>query len=251
MTNRGAGRLGSGDSRDGSRAAVPVGVDAHRAKVPAPADGEEAHRAKLAPARRHKRPACETELPGRETPQEAPEVGAGDAVPSTEPASRRRGGVDRDQFETLIIREWTKTLKGPYDWADWPLARYTFAAGFLDAFEQQRGLSAVALARACAMVACGRAERLRSIDPRPRLDADGSPLSRPDGATAWCCNLRRDALAGHQLHYWVSPIGRIEFETVTAPDKSAEEAVTAPGEGTEGTVTVDVSATTQDRPWRG
>jgi hypothetical protein len=217
-------------SWDAGRAALPVGIEGHRTGGPAPTDGEETHRAKLAHARRQKRPACETELPARDTPEGAEELDTGSATPNADAVTQRRPVLDRELFETLIVRAWTKTLKGPYDWADWPLARYTFEDGLLDAVEEHRGLSATALARACAMVACGRAARLRSMDPQPRLDPDGSPLTRADGAAAWRCNLRRDALVGPQLHYWICPGGRIEFDAVTA---------------------LGESACTQDRPWRG
>ncbi|HUN79414.1 MAG TPA: hypothetical protein VMU32_10865 [Solirubrobacteraceae bacterium] len=238
---------------------MPVGADAHRGGAPVSVGGDDAHRGKLGQARRLKRPVCETEPPSREPPPEACETVAGEtAAAAAADAPRRRAALDRDQFEILIIREWTKTLKGPYDWADWPLARYTFAPGFLAALEQQRGLSATTLARTCAMVACGRAERLRSIDPRPRLDAEGNPLSRVDGAKAWSCHLRRDALAGARLDYWVLPgAGRIEFEAVVAAGRAARGATPEDGvaecatNDAAGGPTTDASTSSQDRSWHG
>ena len=225
MGDRSTGRLGSRDaSRDAGGAAA--GYDKHPVAAAAPGEGEEAHRAKLAPARRHKRPACET-------PESAEEVGVGTASGAARAAPRRRPAVDRETFEMLIVREWTKTLRGPYDWGEWPLARYTLDARVLEALELYPGISATGLARACAMVACGRAPRLRSLDPQQRLDGDGQPLVRADGAAAWRCNVRRrNAPDGLALHYWVYPGvgGRIEFEAVAAPDENTA---------------------TQGRPWHG
>jgi hypothetical protein len=176
---------------------------------------------------RGRRPKCgpEGELPG------GPEDGA---------AHPRRGAVreralDREALDVLIVQQWTKTLRGPYDWGDWPLARYTLGAGVLSAAERFASGSARCtssavehLAWVCAMVACGRAPRLRSIEPRPcgadeqqLVGADGAheqheqQLLRADGARAWRCNLERDVLDGPQLHYWIHPSGLVEFESVS------------------------------------
>jgi hypothetical protein len=134
----------------------------------------------------------------------------------------RSGALDLESLDTLIVQEWTKTLRGPFDWGDWPLARYTLGVDVLQAAAQMRGATGCArpatggLAWVCAMVACGRAPRLRSIDPRPLLnDTDGTQLVRADGAHGWHCNVERDAREGPQLHYWIHPSGLIEFDTVT------------------------------------
>jgi hypothetical protein len=143
-------------------------------------------------------------------------------------AHPRRGGVyqtglDREAFDVLIVQQWTKTLRGPYDWGDWPLARYTLGAEVLSAVERYASGSARCtssavdrLAWVCAMVACGRAQRLRSIQARPR--GGEQQLVRADGACAWRCNLEREALDGPQLHYWIHPSGLVEFEAVSAED---------------------------------
>jgi hypothetical protein len=137
----------------------------------------------------------------------------------------RRGAVvertlDREALDVLIVQQWTKTLRGPYDWGDWPLARYTLGAGVLSAAERYASGSTSCtssavdrLAWVCAMVACGRAPRLRSIELHPRGDGE-QQLVRADGARAWRCNLERDALEGPQLHYWIHPSGLVEFESV-------------------------------------
>jgi hypothetical protein len=134
----------------------------------------------------------------------------------------RQAVLDHEAFDILIVQQWTKTLRGPYDWGDWPLARYTLGAGVLSAAERYAGASVQCtgsavehLAWVCAMVACGRASRLRSIEARPRGEQQ---LVRADGALAWCCSLERDALDGPQLHYWIHPSGLVEFESVSGED---------------------------------
>ena len=118
-------------------------------------------------------------------------------------------------------------MKGPYDWGDWPLARYTIGVGVLRAAERRGSTSvrctssaANQLAWACAMIACGRAPRLGSLEPNPLLRGDGQgQVVRSDGARGWCCNLGRDTPDGTQLRYWIHPSGLIEFDTVTSRDE--------------------------------
>jgi hypothetical protein len=160
------------------------------------AGGEDRHRAQLRAARAPRRPGART------------------------------AALDLESLDTLIVQQWTKTLMGPFDWGDWPLARYTLGADVLQAAAQARAAVRCArpavsqLAWVCAMVACGRASRLRSINPRPLLsDTDGVQLVRADGASGWRCNLERDAHEGPQLQYWIHPTGLIEFETVTTHDE--------------------------------
>ncbi len=185
---------------------------------------------------RGRRPACGPDA----------EVASGfeDDGPHPRRGAARHAALDREALEILIVQQWTKTLRGPYDWGDWPLARYTLGEGILSAAERYAGSSARCtnsaverLAWVCAMVACGRAPRLRSIQPRPRSVDYGEvrpagateatearpasvrdvQLVRADGALAWCCNLERDAVDGPQLHYWIHPSGSIEFEAVCGP----------------------------------
>jgi hypothetical protein len=144
----------------------------------------------------------------------------------------RSSAVDREALDIMIVQQWTKTLRGPYDWGDWPLARYTLGEGVLRAVQRQANAparcadpAATRLAWVCAMVACGRAPRLRSIAPSPLRGATGAELVRSDGARGWRCNLERDAPGGPQLHYWVHPSGQVEFDTVLARGESAAELV--------------------------
>ncbi|HEY3830283.1 MAG TPA: hypothetical protein VGL57_13905 [Solirubrobacteraceae bacterium] len=151
-----------------------------------------------------------------------PAAGEDSGAQPRRPGSRK-AVLDMEALDILIVQQWTKTLRGPYDWGDWPLARYTLGADVLRVAEAQPGPSVRCasstvdqLAWACAMVACGRAPRLRSLDPKPLLGAqDGQQLVRADGACGWRCNLLRDTAEGPQLHYWIHPSGLVEFQKVS------------------------------------
>jgi hypothetical protein len=140
-------------------------------------------------------------------------------------ADTRVGTLDLQALDILIVQQWTKTLRGPYDWGDWPLARYTLGAGVLrmaqpaSASVRCASPAATRVAWVCAMVACGRAARLRSLDPRPLLGAGDEQLVRPDGACGWRCNLERDVPGGPQLYYWIHPSGLVEFETISSEEE--------------------------------
>lgn len=152
------------------------------------------------------------------------------AVAQQEGASRarrtdtRNAALDREALDTMIVQQWTKMLREPYDWAEWPLARYTLGDDVVHSVQGTARATvscthpgALRLAWVCAMVASGRAQRLRSLETATLTDpaSDGEkPLVRSDGACAWRCNLRRSAPEGPQLYYWVHPSGLIEFEAV-------------------------------------
>lgn len=167
------------------------------------------------------RPAAHTDRGRR------PGWAAGAEVKTTDGAVRERrpdtrgAALDREALEVLIVQQWTKMLRDPYDWAEWPLARYTLSTDVVDSVRGAARATvhcthpgAERLAWVCAMVACGRAPRLRSIDPSPLLDATGEELVREDGARGWRCNVKRDAPDGPQLRYWVHPTGLVEFDAV-------------------------------------
>lgn len=133
----------------------------------------------------------------------------------------RKAVLDLEALDTLIVQQWTKTLRGPYDWGDWPLARYELGVEVVRVAESRAssslrcaGSTVDQLAWVCAMVACGRATRLRSIDPTQLTDSEGEQVVRADGARGWRCNLLRDTSEGPQLHYWIHPSGLVEFETI-------------------------------------
>ncbi len=212
MGNRNASRPGGtgggdrGESKLRASKRVVAGREGPATRV--------ASRGKRSPCAPGGEPAGEGELAGK--------LADGGARPRR--ADTRAGVLDREALDVLIVQQWTKTLRGPYDWGDWPLARYTLGEGVLRAVEQRASSSArcadpaaTHLAWVCAMVACGRAPRLRSIAPAPLMDVAGAEqLVRADGARGWRCNLERDAPGGPQLHYWVHPGGLVEFDTVAA-----------------------------------
>ncbi len=167
------------------------------------------------------RPAAHTERGRRPGWASGADTKATDAGLRERRPDTRSAALDREALEVLIVQQWTKMLRDPYDWAEWPLARYTLSADVVDSV---RGAAHAAvhcthpgaerLAWACAMVACGRAPRLRSLDPSPLLDEDGEELVRADGARGWRCNVKRGASDGPQLRYWVHPTGLVEFDAV-------------------------------------
>ncbi len=207
--------------RNASRAGQTGGEDKHRpqtraAKQP-PAGGEISAATRVAPSRR--RPAC--------GPDGEPAGGIEDGGGQPRRTGSRKGALDLLPLDILIVQQWTKTLKGPYDWGDWPLARYKLGTGVLHAAERYASTSARCaspaadqLAWVCAMVACGRAPRLRSLDPQPLLGSSGEQqVVRSDGSRGWRCNVERDTPDGPQLHYWIHPSGLVEFDTVAAHDE--------------------------------
>jgi hypothetical protein len=192
-----------------------AGGEDRRGPPHAPATGEGSAPAHVVSRRR---PACGAD-------REPTALEDGGAQPRR--ADIRNGALDLQALDTLIVQQWTKTLRGPYDWGDWPLARYTLGAGVLRTMQRHAGASvrcvvspaATRLAWVCAMIACGRATRLRSLDPSPLLGTGEEQLVRSDGARGWRCNLERDAPHGPQLRYWVHPSGLIEFATVSRYDE--------------------------------
>jgi hypothetical protein len=149
-----------------------------------------------------------------------PSGGQQENGPQRRRTDTRDGALDHDAFDILIVQQWTKMLKEPYDWAEWPLARYTLGADVVRALQGPASATvrcthpeARRLAWVCAMVACGRAPRLRSLDPSPLLSGE-EQLIRADGARGWRCSIKRDAPDGPQLRYWVHPSGLVEFDAV-------------------------------------
>ena len=166
-------------------------------------------------------PAAHTDRVRRPGRAFGPEAKAGEGGVRGRRPDTRSAALDREALEVLIVQQWTQMLKDPYDWAEWPLARYTLSAdvvgsvrGAARATVQCTYPGAEQLAWVCAMVACGRAPRLRSLDPSPLCDATGAELVRGDGARGWRCNVKRDTPDGPQLRYWIHPTGLVEFDAV-------------------------------------
>ena len=116
-------------------------------------------------------------------------------------------------LHVLIVQQWTETLTGPFDWADWPLDQYVFREAFYERLEL-RNLNDVAWV--CAMVACRLAPELCTLDVQPRPAAPGGQLEREDGAKGYRCTIVAGRSAGSRLDLRRLPSGVIEFETFTA-----------------------------------
>ncbi|HSZ70479.1 MAG TPA: hypothetical protein VK756_08955 [Solirubrobacteraceae bacterium] len=199
----------------------------HRGQLPAAKQAPAGERAARQPAPDGGRPVGRVAAPGRRPPCGAggePAAAQDDGGSRPRRAATRQLRIDRDAFDIMIVQQWTKTLQGPYDWGDWPLARYRLGVGVVSAAESYAsasprcaGSAVERLAWVCAMVACGRAPRLRSLDAGP-LPAGAAEAARADGARGWRCNLQRDTRGGPQLHYWIHPSGLVEFEAVVERD---------------------------------
>lgn len=153
---------------------------------------------------------------GTERPEEAPRPVEGDDDAEVTTAGRLGAQDTVKALHLLVVKSWTDTLTGEFDWSHYPLATVTFSEGFVRDLERRRApLERVAWV--CAMVACGKATTLSGIAPRPLLAGSSSkPGSsqqvREDDAKGWRCNLKRNAAGGARIHYWVHPTGRIEFD---------------------------------------
>lgn len=134
--------------------------------------------------------------------------------PGPPPLTTERPNDVRETLDLMIVQQWVKTLSGPFDWASWPLARYTISDEFHDQVEHRRSLDDVAWA--CAMLACGLAHELCELDLQPRSAGPRArPLVRDDGAKGYSCTILAGRSAGSRLHLWRLPSGLIEFESFT------------------------------------
>lgn len=114
----------------------------------------------------------------------------------------------------LVAQQWVRTLTGPYDWENWPLAPYVFSEMFLRNLEHQDNLEEVAWI--CAMIACGLPSEFRELMQRARSNRlSGTQLTRDDGAKGWRCTLTPEIGAGAQLDFWTTLSGVIEFDAFT------------------------------------
>jgi hypothetical protein len=122
-----------------------------------------------------------------------------------------------------IFGEWLRALTAA-DRRSHPLGEYVFGPRFLGSVHDTRIVAPLdRVAFACAMLACGRAERLASLEPHP---LPGSPQAagrrhkneREDGAKGWICQLGAKAGA-KRLIYWTHPGGRIEFDAIQRHDE--------------------------------
>jgi hypothetical protein len=135
---------------------------------------------------------------------------------------------DMDTEETMhlaITCEWLRALT-PTDRQRHPLGPYVFGPRFLHTVHENRTVASVdRIGRACAMIACGRAERLPGLEPHPLKNVPQAggrhhKNERGDGARGWVGRLRTGSGA-NRLVYWTHPGGRIVFDSVRKHDEAA------------------------------
>jgi hypothetical protein len=126
-----------------------------------------------------------------------------------------------EQLHVLMVREWLEGLTVE-DRRQHPL-RYVLSQQFVQAVESQPQLRIERVAWVCAMVACGYAAKLASLEPHQMLSgAQGSPqIERADGAKAWRCRAVGAMDGGPRLHYWLRTDQTVEFHDIGAHDHVA------------------------------
>lgn len=126
---------------------------------------------------------------------------------------------DEESMHFSIFTEWLRALTAA-DRRTNPVGGYVFGPRFLATVEANRAATSVdRIAFVCAMVSCGRAERLGSLKPQPLPDVAQTHKrrrnERPDGAKGWLC-----VVAGAtRLVYWTLPGGQIEFDSLQGHDQ--------------------------------
>jgi hypothetical protein len=126
---------------------------------------------------------------------------------------------DEESMHFSIFTEWLGALTAA-DRQTNPFGGYVFGPRFLATVDANRAATSMdRIAFVCAMVSCGRAERLSSLKPQPLPDVAQTHKrrrnERPDGAKGWLC-----VVAGAtRLVYWTLPGGRIEFDSVQGHDR--------------------------------
>jgi hypothetical protein len=136
------------------------------------------------------------------------------------------GEMDSEQtLHIAITSEWLDALTAA-DRQAHPLGSYVFGPRFLTSVQDNRTVASLdRVARRCAMVACGLAEQLASLEPHPLKNVPQAggrhhKNEREDGARGWICRLRAGAGA-NRLVYWTHPGGRVEFDSVRSHDEAS------------------------------
>jgi hypothetical protein len=134
-------------------------------------------------------------------------------------------GMDSEEgMHFAIFCEWLRALTAA-DRRNHPLGEYVFGPRFLASVHDTHVVAPPGrVAFACAMLACGRAERLASLAPRPLPgSAQGAGRrhknEREDDARGWICQLGGKAGA-KRLIYWTHPGGRIELDSIQSHDEA-------------------------------
>ncbi len=105
-------------------------------------------------------------------------------------------------LDTLISLHWSEIVNERYDWAKWPLARWTFDEGFMATVSRLPHERLAGIAWVCAMIACGRAESDRDL-AHSQID---TPC--PADGTRWSCVVASNAP--------LAPNARVEYRKDTA-----------------------------------
>lgn len=138
-----------------------------------------------------------------------------------EPPSRV-GAAARERLDELIVLSWTRTLREPYDWGDWPLVQWTCSKELVEALRGYDRAAVRRVAWVCAMIACGRAGEqgieLRALAGGGAGEGVGRAVA---DVVAWHCQIggvNRPGFGGGVgslcLHYRVQPCGLITFDEV-------------------------------------
>jgi hypothetical protein len=119
-----------------------------------------------------------------------------------------------EELHVSIVKQWVQTLKGPYDWGEWPIQRYVVSDKFLRSLA---GQSLDEVAWVCAMVASGLPRGSDTLAVERRVSETGSrTLVRADGAEGWSCTQSREGRAPVLLDFWVLESGVIEFDAFSS-----------------------------------
>lgn len=120
-----------------------------------------------------------------------------------------------EELYLLIARQWLRAFL-PVDRRAHPLRAHVLLPEFIAALQSHPDIQHERLAWTCAMIACGYAERLRSIAPQPvaRASAASHPPSEDEAKTC-SCKLAQDGPGdGYRLMYRVCADGTVEFAEV-------------------------------------
>jgi hypothetical protein len=130
---------------------------------------------------------------------------------------------DEESMHFSIFTEWLHGLTAA-DRESHPLGEYVFGPRFLAAVQANRTAAPMnRVARVCAMIACGRVERLAGLEAHP-LPAGAVQTGkrhkneREDGAKGWLCKLGAGPRA-KRVVYWTHPGRRVEFDSVLGHDE--------------------------------
>ena len=140
---------------------------------------------------------------------------------SSEPDETEARGDDR--FYTAILEAWLRDNPSAHDRSTTPLRPFVLGPAFAKSVAGL-GIELRRVARVCAWVLDGRAEKLRSLAVHKLRTGSGGEdpqRVRADGAAAWRVNLKVNTPGAPRLHYWVRRDHVVEFASVNHHDDLA------------------------------